>query len=432
MNPRPFPKPAPAEPLDEAVWLDQTDRAEVGREPFFCGRDAEYEVFQKAATSLLSGRVGGGTMIFQGAPGAGKSALLQECMEAVRRHSTPQEPWVAAAVEFNDLKSPRSVMAALIHAADAETQRLSALVSDDSKVKHLVNLGKRLYDELSRRGFSFAGVSIGGESQTEHNTEISPAELFRNAAPLLEDFRFVVFVDEAQNTPVHEMTKAVLDCLHRAPQGVCLVAAFFGLSDTKDILRKCGLSRLASGRVVNLELLSKNQSKGSFTRMLNAYYRGTREEKSFWAETLAELSQGWPQHINRVGVAAGRVLSSNGRVLERVLLDRVLELGVEQKNKYYAQRLEAGGYPPWVYKQIALKAAKNQGQLSGIVTFEEVDSLTESARKNENQTAGELVESALHAGLLAPVDSLPFHYCFPIPSLGDYLRALPVALPDSA
>ena len=45
MSQRPFPKPLPTEPLPEEVWLKQTDRAEVGREPFFSGRDAEYEVF---------------------------------------------------------------------------------------------------------------------------------------------------------------------------------------------------------------------------------------------------------------------------------------------------------------------------------------------------------------------------------------------------
>jgi len=94
----PFPKPPPADPLPLNLWLDDTDRAEVGREPFFRGRDKEYRVFQKAANMLDAGRVGGGTMIFQGAPGAGKTALMQECMEAVRLHSTPDQPWVAASI----------------------------------------------------------------------------------------------------------------------------------------------------------------------------------------------------------------------------------------------------------------------------------------------------------------------------------------------
>ena len=69
----PFPKPPPADPLPLEVWLKRTDRAESGREAFFRGCDAEYEVFRPAVTSLSEG-----TMIFQGAPGAGKSALMGE------------------------------------------------------------------------------------------------------------------------------------------------------------------------------------------------------------------------------------------------------------------------------------------------------------------------------------------------------------------
>ncbi len=84
------PKPVQVEPLPEQDWLDRTDRAEMGREAFFCGRDAEYEVFRRAVRSLQNGHVGGGTCIFQGAPGAGKTALMLECMEAVRQHSTPE------------------------------------------------------------------------------------------------------------------------------------------------------------------------------------------------------------------------------------------------------------------------------------------------------------------------------------------------------
>ena len=37
-------------------------------------------------------------MIYQGAPGAGKAALMHECMEAVRRQSTIDDPWVAVTI----------------------------------------------------------------------------------------------------------------------------------------------------------------------------------------------------------------------------------------------------------------------------------------------------------------------------------------------
>ena len=92
MRPISFSKPAPATPFPLNEWLDRTDRAEVGREPFFRGRDLEYQVFQNAVNNFADREVGGGTMIFLGAPGAGKTALMLECMEAIRQHSTPDDP----------------------------------------------------------------------------------------------------------------------------------------------------------------------------------------------------------------------------------------------------------------------------------------------------------------------------------------------------
>ncbi len=420
MDPRPFPKPVPAEPLDETVWLRQTDRAEVGRESFFSGRDAEYEVFQNAAGDLRDGRIGGGTMIFQGAPGVGKSALMQECMEAVRQHSTPQEPWVAAAVESSDLRSPRSVMSALIDAADAETRRLSALGSDVSKMKHLMNFGKRLYDELSQRGFSLAGVSIGGESQIEHNTEISPAELFRNAAALLEDFRFVVFVDEAQNTPASEMTKAIVNCLHRASNGIHLAAVFFGLSDTEEVLGECGLSRLGRGRVVNLEPLSLVDAAGSFKRMLDTYYTGSEQEKNTWSAALAELSQGWPQHIIGIGTASGQLIHSGGGQLKSSLLETALEKGTEAKNDYYDHRLKAGYINTKLYVQLAVEAGRKS---NGLLDIDELQDLAETELLRTGTSFDAFLRKSLHAGLLAPAKGPLRRYKFPIPSLRDYLRS---------
>ncbi len=237
MSDRPFPKPPAAEPLPLETWLDQTDRAEVGREPFFRGRDAEFDVFRRAAGSLDAGMVGGGTMVFQGAPGAGKSALMAECMEAVRRHSTPEAPWVAVAIRPETLRSAVDVMMRLIEATNAESERLSQMAPGTvaGKFEKLLETGRQLYGELSARGIGVAGVSVGGrpEAGGSEGADIPAERVFRDAAPLLGDFHLVVLVDEAQNTPVSETTRGVMDCLHNPPAGIPLVAAFFGLSDTQ-------------------------------------------------------------------------------------------------------------------------------------------------------------------------------------------------------
>ncbi len=427
MSQRGFDRPPPAEPLCEADWLDRTDRAEVGREAFFCGRDAEYEVFRRAAKSLDAGQVGGGTIIFQGAPGAGKSALLLECMEAVRLHSTATRPWIPVRVEPEDLQSPDDVVESMVHAANAERRRLATVTKGRSakKLKELLELGDRLYRELSSRGGSVAGFSVGpklGASGDSGEDNRLAARAFRSAAPLFDDARIVVFVDESQNTPVKHSTKGVLHCLHYAQQGIKLLAAFFGLSDTKEILRKCGLSRLSAGRVVNVGLLPIEDATASLRRMLDAYYEGSKAEKLVWASALAELSQGWPQHINRVGVAAGRVLRANGGRLERRLLESVLEKGSECKNAYYFDRVSAGGQDFRLYRQMALAAAQCP---DGILPRHEIQRLAKPFMEQSPDSFNAILTDALHAGLLMHAAQLPDHYRIPIPSLGDYLSGLP-------
>ncbi len=426
-NEKPFPKPPPADPLPLETWLDQTDRSEVGREPFFRGRDEEFNVFRKAAGSLHDGRVGGGTMIFQGAPGAGKSALMEECMEAVRRHSTPEAPWVAVAMNPDALESPAAIVRTMVKAASAESERLRKMASGKSVVRvldNLLDLAGKMFHELSERGGGALGISMGGRSDDEG----MPASwVFQNAAPLLGKFHIVVCVDEAQNTPVSGNTKGVMDCLHRDPQGIPLVAAFFGLSDTQDVLRQCGLSRFADERVVTLELLPDEDAARAIRSAFDAYgVMGKQEDREAWVNELTKLSQGWPQHINRVCVAAARVICENGGRMDGSLLEKALRCGRERKDAYYAGRLAAGSSRAWVYRELALAAEEKGGELS----YDRIESLTEGVRGKTGEEMDDFLTNALHAGLLAPSRDIPDHYRIPIPSLGDYLRALPVDSPS--
>ena len=164
-------------------------------------------------------------------------------------------------------------------------------------------------------------------------------------------------------------------------------------------------------------------ASGALLRMLDAYYSGTDEVKELWANTLAKLSQGWPQHINCVGVEAGMVLRSNEGRMERNLLELALEKGNEGKNDYYAERLASGTLDPEFYKQIALESARHP---NGVLPRKELRRLIMPAYQNSQESFNELLANALRAGLLAPVTTFPHHYQIPIPSLDDYLRALPV------
>ncbi len=423
MNDGPFPKPPPADPLPLETWLRRTDRSEAGREPFFRGRDAEYGVYRSAITSLSDGMVGGGTMVFQGAPGAGKSALMEECMEAVRRHSTPEVPWVAVAMYPDALRYPDRVVRGMVDAANAESERLRGRTSGTASrvLGELLDRGRQILREIPDRD-----VSVGGVSWSGREREVSASGVFSHAAPHLGKFHIVVCVDEAQNTPVSDNTKGVMDCLHRDPGGIPLVAAFFGLSDTQNVLRECGLSRFADERVVTLEPLPDEDAACAIRSAFVAYgFTGTPEDREAWVNELAELSQGWPQHINRVAVAAARVIRDNGGHIDGALLEQALESGRKRKDAYYAGRLAAGTGRSWVYKGLALAAEKN----GGILTYDGIESLTEEVRGKTGETMEDFLTRALHAGLLSPTREIHDHYRIPIPSFGEYLRALPVESP---
>ncbi len=426
MNARPFPKPPPADPLPLDTWLRRTDRAEAGREPFFRGRDTEYEVYRSAVTSLSEGVVGGGTMIFQGAPGAGKSALMAECLEAVRQHSSPKDPWVAVAIKPETLQSPVDVVMRLVEAANTEMERLRRLESGSltGKLDEFLERSRQLHQELAERGVGLGGISVGGRATVENRGETtwSSEQVFRNAAPLLAHLHLVVGVDEAQNIPVSESTRGVVDCLHSPPGDIPLVAAFFGLSDTQNVLRQCGLSRFADGRVANLEPLAEDEAANAIRSVLDIYgFAGMLPDRAEWVTRLAELSQGWPQHINRVAVAAAQVILDSGRHPEKSSLEKALALGRERKEAYYAGRLAAGARPPWAYRQMA----RVDQQKGGVLPLDDLRQFL------AEESLEDFLTNALHAGLLAQVKQLPYHYRIPIPSFGDYLRALPVEPPSA-
>lgn len=430
MNQEPFPKPSPAKPLPLEVWLDRTDRAEVGREAFFRGRDSEYDVFRRAAKSLDAGMIGGGTMIFQGAPGAGKSALMAECIEAVRKHSTPEAPWVAVDLNPENLASSVEVVKLLIESINAESERLSQTISGSAarKLDRILETGRKAHQELSERGFRLAGVSIGGKPNSDQE-KVYSQRVFQSAAELLKNYRIVVFVDEAQTVPMENTTKGVVHCLNKPPARIPLVTAFFGLSDTEETLSKCGLSRPPDERTVSLGLLTHEEAFESIRSVFEAYaLADSRESLEAWTEHLTELSQGWPQHINRVSVAACRVIRKHDGHIKGNLLDAAIEEGRKRKQSYYAMILSRCSGQPWVYRKLALIA----GEKDGILSWDEIHELTQFARNERGQSTDEFLTDALHAGVLMETRELPKHYRIPVPSFGDYLRALPVDPPANA
>ena len=66
-------------PPSDTCWTDQ-DVFDRGKAEFFHGRETIVRRFQKECDRALQTQ-GGTTLLIEGAPGAGKSALLHECFD---------------------------------------------------------------------------------------------------------------------------------------------------------------------------------------------------------------------------------------------------------------------------------------------------------------------------------------------------------------
>ncbi len=117
-------------------------------------------------------------------------------------------------------------------------------------------------------GCLFVGLNLEGVKLSTHaepskpqlSQLLSTEMAFNDAVECFENTHLVIFVDEAQNTHISSAAQVVVNSLHQGIQGISLITALFGLSDTKQVLRQCGLSRFHRDRVVRLDTLSYEEA----------------------------------------------------------------------------------------------------------------------------------------------------------------------------
>ncbi|MCY4314473.1 MAG: hypothetical protein OXD44_12460 [Gammaproteobacteria bacterium] len=143
---------------------------------------------------------------------------------------------------------------------------------------------------------------------------------------------------------------------------------------------------------------------------------------------MAQLSQGWPQHVNRISVAACRVIARHGTQNKGELLELALEEGRKSKENYYDMILRRCSAQPWIYKKLA-QIAKDR---SGILRLDDILQVAQHARTKKGVPVDDFLTDALHAGVLIETRHPPSRYQIPVPSLGDYLRSLDEEPPSNA
>ncbi len=325
------------DPIRLQKYVKKTDRTHP---LFFTGRAHEMAIAQRSLDNLKDGDTEGNTVIFQGAPGAGKTALLNhikanirdKCDTATLRAPLIESPGVALFDVFEQLDPERAERAKTEH-------RTTKQGGVDLKV-------------------------VGGEIGV---SSLSVPEDIKTVQQLMglrqSDKPLVLFLDEAQNAvgDLSNGRSSVLRTLHEGGVGnVFLVAG--GLSGTSAKLRTLGVSRLASENKRTLQPLHEDEIVASLEAFLNNKDFGI-DSSGYDIAPLKRLvvdeCMGWPQHLTNTLRSLGEELIGTDGQLGACDLNAIQRRSEALRAEYYLGRTE--GIPSPLLRELINTVPENGG-----------------------------------------------------------------------
>ncbi len=278
-----------------------------GPAEYFHGRQEITDTFTSALKRYRA-KKGGTTFLIQGAPGAGKTALLAVLSEKARG-----EKWTVATINLKDLHNPASMAQAL----------------DKS-----YNIDKQVALSYGVEFFGRAHVKrIQGSASSE--------DILRNFAPRRG---LILVLDEAQylgnlnDTPTEKhLVRDTLDMIHNGGFGKPIMLLAAGLGTTESAFKSLGISRFVGESLINLGRLDK-ESERKVIRDWIVKEGGAKGNLDPWIDAIVKETHGWPQHIISYVKPAASYLKSNNRQMTDDGLRIILEKGNEFRKIYYETR----------------------------------------------------------------------------------------------
>ena len=397
--------------------------------PYFGGRAEEIEVVEDALSRIRE-RVqaghwrpaGGETVLFLGAPGAGKSALLHHLVE--RWLGEGQEAPLVVDTEASHYVDESALA---LHVAEAFDPALTmqfrrSVTSHSSAIKSLSG--------------GIPGVAKGtGTAESGHHTAIAPAEptLASVSKAFSKPQRSIVLVlDEAQDLEGFDanLARPVISKLHKGSHGGPFLTVFAGLAHSDEVLQNCGISRFSRGHDRTLSALPLDDAVEIVHLMLaECRVRGGEEIMRRWAKALAKESCGWPQHlhVSLQALAAQLLAASEPGRLEDIDSEfgiAVLKASARAREEYYERRINSPLANAWQLLAETLrrtgKAAPRDAVLGHIRAAAQPGGGSMSI-PNEYD-AERFLDLMIRRGIL---QRAPGHMLVcPIPSLRDYIERI--------
>lgn len=294
---------------DQATaFVEDVDR---DRSPHFAGRSREIGRFEARLRTFRGIVEQGGVpsslmLVYQGAPGCGKTSLAA--------HLAGLHPELLfVGVEKRHLAS-----------ADGLTERIREAAT---KGDVLSNVGRGVAQAVG-------GLLRAGKTGGQVGDFIGDKAAARAAM-------VVVHLDEAQT--VAGAQEEALQSLQMASLPVPVLPMFTGLSHASTRIRAIpGMSRLADDAVVDMGGMSGDECAESCRIMLDRLDVPESPRREEVCHSIAALSRGWPQHLNRAQVALCRELIRHDAALDSVDMREVGRRSDASRFAYYASRFREG------------------------------------------------------------------------------------------
>ncbi len=387
-----------------------------GRAPIFVGRQEELALVRDRLELLLERQntLTPGmdlTTVIQGAPGAGKSALLEKIIEEWPLGGLESQP-VAVRVAAGALEQPMADLLAIMARQTAGNPGI---------IRTLVRF--------------FRSVSVNVAGLSEVTLGLNPDQL--TGQPLTP---VILLVDEIQSLWVGPGSEAArkqvsdnLRWLHTGEHGAPVFPVYGGLANSGDLLRAAGLTRLASESERTLSRLSEVEMAAWMDRFVEEHLSSARPAPVIlkgWATALQRDSQGWPMHGRNFLIALAEDIRTHDWCPAAADLDAVRARAQRLRCAYYGHRLSGELEGRHALVSRVLEPLERSGGWDRIGLVEAIDRAHQERSEKEGDrgalpagmTPEQALDRMLHAGLVQKAGRTG--YVCPIPSLAGYVAAI--------
>ena len=347
----------------------------------------------------------GETFLVQGAPGAGKSALLAHLVQ--RWDGKEGCPMV---MEMRD---------ALLKDPSATALEIAKKIDPDKAERFRQRIVSSGSTSVRMPGIAEGGVSTSREMEGEEATfevlaSLKPPKNWKQ--PLC------ILVDEIQD--VGEEHKACLKALQLGTHKLPIIPIYAGLADSEEKLRQAASPRLRTGNTRTLSALAPEEVHSCVKQMLDrCRIDYTPDQLERLAVGIAERSEGWPQHVRTETAALFRGLHQADCDLRSVDFDAVEKQAADYRKDSYQIRRS----PEMKTCRSLVAAVMSAVPEVGMNKDEIIDAIERIARTDagtswclpEGMNADMFLKHLVHQGALQPNRDRKW-FC-PIPSLRTWL-----------